>query len=174
MNDLAGLRAAIIASCTIRATQELRQGPLPLTFLVPVRGYAVIDLLVTLGGEIRDAAFRLGAGPFTLAGIDHEEILGVRLQVFQVDPVVLGFGLLVISIGRLRRLAEIVGVSAIADNGAAAGVCGPGYHRPCGAYALDAWTVDDFHCRSLWPDAWVLRWQTRPEPLPVRLWSGTS
>jgi hypothetical protein len=54
-----------------------------------------IDLFVTLGGELRDAAFRL-AGSFTLAGIDHKEILGVRLQVFQVDPVILGFGLLVI------------------------------------------------------------------------------
>jgi hypothetical protein len=34
LNDLAGLRAAIIASCTIRATQELRYRPDPLTFLV--------------------------------------------------------------------------------------------------------------------------------------------
>ena len=97
LNDMAGLRAAIIASCTIRATQELRQGPLTLTFLVPVRRPCrKIDLLVILGGELRDAAFRLGAGPFALAGIDHEEILGVRLQVFQVDTVILGFGLLVV------------------------------------------------------------------------------
>jgi hypothetical protein len=36
LNDLAWLRAAIIASCIIRATQELRQSPIPLTFLVPV------------------------------------------------------------------------------------------------------------------------------------------
>jgi hypothetical protein len=34
LNDLAGLRAAIIASCTIRATQELWQSPDPLTFWV--------------------------------------------------------------------------------------------------------------------------------------------
>jgi len=106
-----------------------------------------IDLLVILGGELRDAAFRLSTGPFALAGIDHKEILGVRLQVFQVDSVILGFGLLIISIGRLRRLAKIIGVSAIAHNGAAAGVRGPGDDRPGWAYALDARTVNDFHRR---------------------------
>ena len=67
---LAGLRAAIIASCIIRTTQELWQSPLPLTFLVPVLVPAgalpEINLLVTLGGEFRDAAFCLDTGPFAL------------------------------------------------------------------------------------------------------------
>jgi hypothetical protein len=92
LNDLAGLRAAIIASCIIRATQELLQSRVPLTFLVPgfvpCRGSRRKFLLVTLGGEVRDPAFRLCPGPFALTGISHEEILGVRLQVFQVDTVI--------------------------------------------------------------------------------------
>ena len=101
MNDLAGIRAAIIASCTIRAIQELRQGPLALTFLVPglrpgLEALPEIGLFMALGGELRDAAFRFGTGSFALARINHIEILGVRLQVFQVDTVILGFGLLIV------------------------------------------------------------------------------
>jgi hypothetical protein len=43
---------------------------------------------VAFGGELSDAAFRFGTGSYTLAGIHLEEILGVGLQVLQMDAVI--------------------------------------------------------------------------------------
>src|SRR6266853_1045630 len=106
--------------------------------------------LVGLGGELCDVAFCLCPGPFTLAGVDHEEILGVRLQVFQVDTMVLRLGLFVVGVGCLCGLVEFIRVSPITDNGATAGVRGPGNHGPGRSSTLHARTVSDFYCLRLW------------------------
>src|SRR5690349_22176085 len=101
-------------------------------------------LFVSLGSELRNVALCFCAGTLTLAGVDHEEIFGVRLQVFQVDTMILRLGFFVVGIGGFRGLAEFVRVSAITDNGAAAGVCGPGDHGPGRSGALHARAVSDF------------------------------
>jgi hypothetical protein len=146
LNDLVRLRAAIIASCICGATKELRQSPLRLTFLVRLPGLEASRLLVTLGCELSHAAFRVGAGTFSLAGIHLEEILGVGFQVLQVDAVILRFCLLIVRISGFRRLAQIVRVCSIVDNAAASGVSGPGNDSPGRSSAFNARTVSDFNC----------------------------
>jgi hypothetical protein len=146
LNDLVRLRAAIIASCICGATKELKQSPAALTVLIRQPGLESSRLLVTLGSELGHAAFGFSPGSFALTGIYLEEVLGVGLQVLQMDAVVLRFCLLIVRIGRLRGLAEIVCVRSIVDDAATPRVGGPGNDRPGWSSAFDAWTVSDFNC----------------------------
>ena len=123
---------------------------------------------MAFGSELSHAAFSFGAGSFALAGIYQEEILGVRLQVLQMDAVILGFCLLIVRIGRFRRLAKIIGVSSIADNAAAAGVRGPGNDRPSRSGALNARAVSDFNRLCSLAPALVPPWRKQPELLLKR------
>ena len=111
-------------------------------------------LLMALGGELRHAAFRFSSGPFTLSGIRLEEILRIGFQVLQMDAVILRLCLLVVSIGRFRSLAEIIRICSIADDAAAAGVCGPGDDCPCRSGPLNTRTISNLYRLRLW---WVLR-----------------
>jgi len=89
------------------------------------RALGTSRLFVAFGSELSHAAFSFSAGSFSLAGIHLEEILGVGLQVLQMDAVILGFCLLIVRVARLRGLIQIVGVGSVAYNAAASGVGGP-------------------------------------------------
>jgi len=98
---------------------------------------------VAFGSELSHTAFSFGAGSFSLAGIHLEEILGVRLQVLQMDAMILCLCLIVVRIRRFRGLAKIAGASAIMDDAAAASVRGPGDDRPGRSGAFDPWAVSN-------------------------------
>ena len=112
---------------------------------------------MAFGSELSHTAFSFGAGSFSLAGIHLEEILGVRLQVFQMDTVILGFRLVIIGISRFRGLGEIIGVRSISNNAAAARVGGPGDDRPGWSSTLDTRAVSNLNCLRFWSILWRSR-----------------
>jgi hypothetical protein len=108
-------------------------------------GFRGIALFVAFGGELTHAAFRVRAGSFSLAGIHLEEILGVGLQVLQMDAVILRFCLLIVRVSGFGGLAQLIGAGSIMDDAAASGISRPGDDRPGWSSALDARPVSDFY-----------------------------
>ena len=86
MNDLAWLRAAIIGKLHFGCNKRIVKKPSRVNFFgsqAGRRGMRIVCglLLVALCGELSDAALCFRTGPFTLARVHLEEILGVGLQV---------------------------------------------------------------------------------------------
>ena len=99
---------------------------------------------MAFGSELSHAAFSFSAGSFSLAGIHLEEIFGVRLQVLQVDAMILRLCLVVVRIRGFRGLAQTAGAGSIMDDAATAGVRGPGDDRPCRSGTLNPWAISNF------------------------------
>ena len=55
-------------------------------------------LFVAFGSELSHAALSFGASSFSLTGIHLEEVFGVRLQVLQMDAVILCLALIVVRV----------------------------------------------------------------------------
>ena len=116
-----------------------------------------LQLLMAFGSELSRAAFSFSAGSFSLAGIHLEEIFGVRLQVLQMDAMILRLGLVIVRVRGFRGLAQTAGARSIMDDAATTSVRSPSDDRPGRAGTLDSWAVSDFDCLRLGRVFWRRR-----------------